>query len=276
VDATTLRLLYRLSMAVVVLVFSVAGLVVGLELPFSRASRGLPVLGLLGSVVAILLVSASLSRRRQPDSRLAALAPEALGRRAMRWARGLGASSRDRCSAALHRRRLAERLRQAELAAIEAAETNDRLAPERIRTAAQALFRLVYLAWDARDSKRLATLLSPELLVVWERALDAHDAAGQHHRAQVLGDVKISLVGLTADATRAATAIVRVEAQLDVRVSDLYGKRDSSSGSATDRRRLRQYWTLARGDGPWIVQAIEERTQGDRHLTEPIAARTAK
>ena len=37
-------------------------------------------------------------------------------------------------------------------------------------------------------------------------------------------------------------------------------------------QRLCQYWTLGFRDGPYTVLDIEERTEGDHHLVEPIGA----
>ena len=54
-------------------------------------------------------------------------------------------------------------MKDVELAAVEAAAEHERFAAERVRSAAEALFRDVQAAWDARDSERLATLLGPDL-----------------------------------------------------------------------------------------------------------------
>ena len=35
---------------------------------------------------------------------------------------------------------------------------------------------------------------------------------------------------------------------------------------------LQEYWTLARRDGQWMVQSIEQRAEGDHQLDEPIVA----
>jgi predicted lipid-binding transport protein (Tim44 family) len=64
--------------------------------------------------------------------------------------------------AAIRRRRRSRRVRQVELAAAEATEDDDRFLPERVRKAAEELFREVQLAWDARDSARLVTLVGPD------------------------------------------------------------------------------------------------------------------
>ena len=267
-----MRLLFRLSLAAVALMFALVGIAAGIELPFGRAGRGLPVLVLLGSLVAILLITARLRRPRQPGSRPASVAPDMLLRSAIRQTRERCASARARAAALLHRRQRARRVREVELAVLDAARDDDRLAPQRITNAADALLRLVYLAWDARDPKRLATLMSPDLLAVWERALDADAAAGRHRRAQVMDEVKIDLVGLTAGAAGAATAIVLIEAELQIIVHNPDGTRASDSNQRPATQALCQYWTLALGEGPLTVRAIEERGDGDHHLSEPIVA----
>lgn len=263
-------MLWRLSVAVVTLLALVVGAVVGVELPIGRAGRGLTIFAMLGSSLAVVLLTARLVRQRQPDHPLAALAPEVVFRRAIDLAR----SSRARGSAAIHRRRRGGRVRRAELAAVEAAEHDSRLAPQSIRKSAEALFRLVYLAWDARDRARLATLLAPELLREWESLLDADEAAGVRQHVQLLGDMQIDLVGLTRTAAGGDEAIVLVEAELDVHVDDWRGNRISPRAGSPSAQRLCQYWTLALEDGPWMVHAIEERAEGERHLSEPIVART--
>lgn len=64
-----------------------------------------------------------------------------------------------------------------------------------------------------------------------------------------------------------------IEAELDVSVSGLYGRNGPAGDDRSDVRRLCEYWTLSQdADGPWMVEEIEERAQGDPHLSEPIAA----
>ena len=274
-DAATLRLLFRLSLAVVVLAFSLAAIAAGVELPLGRGGRALPALALLGSVVAILLIIGRLRGRQQPGSPTASLTPVTLMRKGGGQARRLTHAARTRCSAQLHRRRRATRVREAERAALAAARDDERLRPERITKAADALFRLVCLARNARDPKRLATLLSPELLAVWERALDAGSVGEPHQRVQVLGDVRVDLVGLTLESAQAGTVIVLIEAELEVS-PNRSGKRAAENDGPPPKQMLCQYWTLALGEGPLTVHAIEERHEGDRHLVEPIMVRGAR
>ena len=263
-DATSLRLLFRLSLVVVVFVFSLVSIAAGVELPIRRGGRALPVLALLGSVVAILLIVGRLRGHRQPGGPPASLSPVSL----MRQARGLTQAAHTRFSAQLHRRRRAARVRRAELAALAAARDDDRLAPERIMKAAEALFRLVQLARNERDPQRLATLMSPELLAEWERALDA-GSVREARRVQVSGDVKVALVGLTSEQAQAATVVVLIEAELEVSTSRS-GKRVTEQDGPPPKQMLCQYWTLTLGEGPFTVHAIEERHEGAHHLIEPI------
>ncbi|MBA3300215.1 MAG: TIM44-like domain-containing protein [Thermoleophilaceae bacterium] len=272
-DATTMRLLLRLSIAVSTLVCLVVATLFGIELPFGRAGRSLTILGLLASSVAILLLTARLANRRQPDSALAALSPEVLFRKAVRRTRALAGSSRARSSAAVHRRRRGARVREVELAAREAAADDDRLAPENIRSSADALFRLIYLAWDARDPARLATLVGPDQLRTWERLLEANERADEHHRAEVRDVTQIDLVGLARTQEGGDTAIVLIEADLAIHVEDRYGNQTSARDESGNAHRLCQYWTLALQDGLWTVHAVEKRGEGERHLSEPIVAR---
>ena len=263
-------MLYRLSAAVTVLLLSVTSLAMGIELPMSRASRALPIVGILGSVVAIVLITGRLGRRRHPGVG----GPDPV-RAAMTWARERIEGARASRSAALHRRRRSERVAQAQLAAREAAKDDARLAPEQIETAAEALFRLVHLAWDQRDVKRLAELLSPALLAERRRALDANDAAAEHHRSHVLGDVNVELVGLTAEPAGAHTAVVLIEAEMDIGIDNRHGRRVFTATDSPSSRRLCQYWTLVMHDGHFHVHAIEDRAEGEHHLSEPLVAHAA-
>jgi predicted lipid-binding transport protein (Tim44 family) len=166
-----------------------------------------------------------------------------------------------------------ERVRQVELAAAEAAEDDERFSPERVRSTAEELFREAQLAWDARDTARLATLLGPDLLVEWERRLADFDRKGWHSRVEVLGDVQIDYVGLTnREGDSDDRVIVLIEAPLRAYVKDRRGRRIHRKGESDDTIRLCQYWTLGIREGGWTLLSIEERSEGKHHLTEPIIA----
>jgi predicted lipid-binding transport protein (Tim44 family) len=174
---------------------------------------------------------------------------------------------------ALRRRRRRERVRRVELAAAEAAEDDDRFAPQRVRTESEQLFRDVQSAWDKRDEARLGTLLEPDLLVEWRRRLADFDGKGWHSRAEVLGDVHIDYVGLTnrggSDDDR---VVVLIEAMMRDYVEDGDGGKVLRKGEPDDLARLCQYWTLGIRDGRWILLSIEQRAEGEHNLTDAIIA----
>lgn len=174
---------------------------------------------------------------------------------------------------ALRRKRRAERVRQVELAAAEAAEDDERFAPEAVRTAAEALFREVQRSWDARDSARLATLLGPDLLVEWERRLADFKRKRWHSRVQVPGEVRVEYVGLTnREGDRDDRVVVRIEATVRAYVEDRRGRRTYRKGESGDTIQLCQYWTLGIRDNRWILVSIEEASEGDHQLDQAIVA----
>jgi predicted lipid-binding transport protein (Tim44 family) len=171
---------------------------------------------------------------------------------------------------AVRRKLRRERVRQVELAAAEAAEDDERFSPQQVRS---ELFREAQLAWDARDTARLATLLGSDLLVEWERRLADFNRKGWHSRVEVLGDVQIDYVGLTnREGDSDDRVIVLIEAPLRAYVQDRRGRRIYRKGESDDTIRLCQYWTLGMHEGRWTLLSIEERSEGEDHLAEPIIA----
>jgi predicted lipid-binding transport protein (Tim44 family) len=65
---------------------------------------------------------------------------------------------------------------------------------------------------------------------------------------------------------------VRIQAQLRAFVEDSNGRRIMRTGEHDETVTLQEYWTLARRDGQWMVQSIEQSAEGDHHLDEPIVA----
>lgn len=269
-DLTTLRLLLRLSITVATLAVLMGAMLFSVQMPFGRTGRGLTVIGALGSAVAVLLLSARLAHRRDPGSGLAVMAPEVLLRTAMTTVKGSGA----RAGAAVHRGRRRARAQRVQLAATQAAVGDARLAPGTIVKSAEALFRLVHLARQARDPARLAMLLDPALeLDAWERRLDPRSARQPSH-TEVRGGVRVDLVGLSRCAADGVKVTVIIEAQLSSRSDDDRRRADRPDKPA-DVVSLCQYWTLAMRDGLWTVRAIQERAAGDHHLAEPIMTTAA-
>jgi predicted lipid-binding transport protein (Tim44 family) len=174
---------------------------------------------------------------------------------------------------AVRRKLRGERVRRVETAAAEAAEDDERFSPQKVRSAAEELFRDVQLAWDARDSARLAALLGSDLLVEWERRLADFDSKGWHSRVEVLGDVQVEYVGLAnREGDNEDRVVVLIEAPLRAYVEDRRGGRIYRKGEPDDTIRLSQYWTLGRHEERWALLSIEEGSEGEHHLAEPIIA----
>jgi predicted lipid-binding transport protein (Tim44 family) len=207
--------------------------------------------------VVLLIFVSSLARR------------SAFGARVMSSARDLVA----RPLAALRRRRLGERVRKVELAAAEAGQDETRFSAEQVRSAADELFRNVQLAWDARNTTRLAALLGPDLLSEWKRRLADFDRKGWHSRVEVLDEIRIDYVGLTNREDEGDDrVIVLIDAKLRAYVEDRGGNKIYRKGEPDDTIDLSQYWTLGVRKGRWTLLSIEERSEGEHHLGEPIVA----
>ena len=158
-------------------------------------------------------------------------------------------------------------------ASAEAAEDDPYFAADELERHAVALFNAAQLAWDARDRPALARLVGPDLLVEWNRRLDDFDSKGWHNRVQVLGEPAVRYVGITNREDDAEDrAVVRIQAQLRAFVEDSNGRRIMRTGEHDETVTLQEYWTLARRDGQWMVQSIEQSAEGDHHLDEPIVA----
>jgi hypothetical protein len=250
------RLLLRLSLGIGSLLFAAACAAAGVAY---NGSRG------LWYVIAIGVPLTLLTYFRLRAIRRGGLPPGKLMSDAARrgaWANRLAEAFRHRVQA----RRRHRRVMAVERAAADAAEKDHTLSPESVRTAAEALFRLVQLAWAARDRGRLATLLAPELLVHWEDQLAYLDRSNQRGRAEVLGDVCVEYVGLAnAEPSESARVVVLIDAKLRTIIEN-----DRGRPTNIDVRRICQYWTLGRRSGPWTVLHIEEHAQGKHHLTDPV------
>jgi predicted lipid-binding transport protein (Tim44 family) len=171
------------------------------------------------------------------------------------------------------RRRTQQRERRVELAAAEAAEDDEAFAPDVVRGAAGTLFTQVQAAWDAGDRVKLRRLVAPGLLAEWERRLDDFDRRGWRNRVQPIEPPTIQFVGLThrggADGDQ---VVVRVEAKLRDYVEDRYGNRIKRAGRFTETVRIREFWTLARRDGNWVLASIEQGAEGSHALQDQVVA----
>jgi predicted lipid-binding transport protein (Tim44 family) len=189
------------------------------------------------------------------------------GRRMRAWWAGRPRSGR------AARRQVAQRSRKVELAAAEAAEDDPAFAPDVVRGEAARLFTNVQSAWDAGNRIRLRALIAPELLAEWERRLDDFARRGWRNRVQPLGDPKVEYVGLTRRGGKEQDrAVVRIEAKLRDYVEDLRGNHIKRAGRLTETTRVREYWTLGRRGGHWILVSIEQGAEGEHVLEDTVAA----
>jgi predicted lipid-binding transport protein (Tim44 family) len=176
-------------------------------------------------------------------------------------------------AARLQVRKVRLRRERVHAASAEAAEDDPYLAADAVEREAAKLFREAQEAWDARDRKRLAGLVGPDLMAEWALRLDDFDAKGWHNRVEVVKEPTIQYVGLTnrEDDTE-DRVVVRVEAQLKSYVIDRQGNKLMRTGAKTEDMSLQEYWTLARRDGRWTVASIEQHAEGGHHIEAEIVA----
>jgi predicted lipid-binding transport protein (Tim44 family) len=171
------------------------------------------------------------------------------------------------------RRRAAQRQRRVELAAAEAAEDDPTFAPDIVRPAAATLFTEIQAAWDAGDRVHLRGLVASDLLAEWERRLDDFDSRGWHNRVQPLEAPTVEYVGLTNRGSASSDrVVVRIEAKLRDYVEDRNGKRIKRVGRMTETVRVREFWTLGKRDGHWILVSVEQGGEGAHALDQQIVA----
>jgi predicted lipid-binding transport protein (Tim44 family) len=162
-----------------------------------------------------------------------------------------------------------------ELAAAEAAEDDPAFSPDAVKPAAARLFAEIQAAWDAGDRRRLAQLVAPGLLAQWERRLEDFDRRGWRNRVQPLGEPTVEYVGLTRRGNpRDHRVVVRIGARLRDYVEDAYGNHIKRTGQLGETTSLREFWTLGRRDGRWVLLSIEQGAEGAHALRDRIVATT--
>ena len=165
------------------------------------------------------------------------------------------------------RRRTRRRERRVELAAAEAAEDDPSFAPEKVRARTAALFHQIQAAWDAGDRATLRRLVAPQLLAEWERRLDDFDRKGWRNRVQLVGPADVEYVSLQHRGDPAGDRVTcRVEAKLRDYVEDAHGNRIKRVGRLGESVRVREFWTLAKQGGRWVLQSIEQGAEGSHAL----------
>jgi len=172
------------------------------------------------------------------------------------------------------RRRVAQRSRRVEAAAAEAAEDDEAFAADAVKANATALFKQVQAAWDRGDRAALARMLGPDLLTEWERRLDDLDRRGWRNRVQIIGEPTVEYVGLNHKGDATDTVTVRIEAKLRDYVEDRIGNHIKRAGHLSETVRLREFWTLGRRNGRWILVSIEQGAEGTHAIDDAIVATT--
>ncbi len=170
-------------------------------------------------------------------------------------------------------RKTSERERRVELAAAEAADEDPDFAPDRVRAAGAKLFMDIEKAWDAGDRFAMRALVSPDLLVEWERRLDDFEGRGWHNHVEPIGEPSVEYVGLrrTGDADT-DHVVVKIDARVKDYVTDRSGRHLKRTGSMSEITRIREFWTLQKRNGHWILASIEQGGEGKHALDEEIVA----
>ncbi len=171
------------------------------------------------------------------------------------------------------RRRTEHRERRVELAAAEASEDDAAFAPDVVKPAAAKLFTDIQAAWDANDRVRLGKLVAPALLEEWNQRLDDFARRGWHNRTQPVGEPTVGYVGITNRGDdHQDRVVVRIEAKLRDYVEDGNGNRIKRQGRLSETVRVREFWTLAKRNGRWILSSIEQGGEGTHALEDKLVA----
>ena len=171
------------------------------------------------------------------------------------------------------RRKTSKRERRVELAAAEAADEDPDFAPDHVRAAGAKLFIDIEKAWDTGDRFAMRALVSPDLLVEWERRLDDFEGRGWHNHVEPIGQPSVEYVGLkrtgNADTDH---VVVKIDARVKDYVTDRSGRHLKRTGSMSEITRIREFWTLQKRNGHWILASIEQGGEGKHALDEEIVA----
>jgi predicted lipid-binding transport protein (Tim44 family) len=170
-------------------------------------------------------------------------------------------------------RRPSQRERRVQLAAAVAADEDPAFAADEIVASAGRLFADIQQAWDAADRSRLATLAGPDLMVEWDRRLDDFSRRGWRNHVELLGEPSVELVGLTRKGDPDTdNVVVRIDARMKDYVVDRFGRHLKRTGRLGETTRVREFWTLQRPHGHWILTSIEQSAEGKHTLDEQIVA----
>jgi predicted lipid-binding transport protein (Tim44 family) len=164
----------------------------------------------------------------------------------------------------------ARRERRVALAAAEASEEDPGFDPEAVRAAAGELFAAVQAAWTRGDRIALRGMVAPGLLAEWNRRLDEFQRRGWSNHVELTEPPRVAYVGLRRGENGDERVVVRIDARLRDYVVDAGGRRMKRTGRLTETARVREFWTLARRGGRWVLAAIEQGSEGAHELSEQI------
>jgi predicted lipid-binding transport protein (Tim44 family) len=189
------------------------------------------------------------------------------GPRLRRWY----ASQQDKGHAA--KRQTAKRERKVELAAAEAADEDPMFSPDNVRAAGNRLFTEIQAAWSSDDRIRLRGLVAPELLAEWERRLDDFERRGWQNHVEIVGEPNVTYVGLSRTGRELEDrVVVRIDAKLRDYVVDRAGHHIKRAGRPTESVRTREFWTLGKRAGHWVLTSIEQGAEGSHAISEHVVA----
>jgi predicted lipid-binding transport protein (Tim44 family) len=189
------------------------------------------------------------------------------------WPKLRAAAAERRGSGRRARKRTQERSRRVQLAAAEASEEDPAFAPENVVSSASNLFIAIQAAWDQDDRVRLRGLVAPGLLAEWERRLDDFRSKGWRNHTEVVGEPVVDYVGLeNRGGNDDDRVVVKIEAKVKDYVVDGQGRHIKRTGQFSETARVREFWTLARREGHWILASIEQGAEGAHALESAIVA----
>ena len=175
--------------------------------------------------------------------------------------------------AARLRKRRRDRARRVELASAEAAADDAYFAADAVKADTVALHAAIVAAWTARDRAALAGLLGPDLLAEWVRRLDDFDRRGWRNVCEIRQQATVEYVGLTnREDDDEDRVVVRLTAVLRDVVIDRNGNVINRKDEGHELTTLAEYWTLGRAGDRWILQSIEQDSEGAHQLDAPIVA----
>jgi len=168
-------------------------------------------------------------------------------------------------------RRLIVRSRRVELAAEEATFDDPAFDPTTVKAAVAELHGQIAAAWSADDRRRLAELLSPELLGEWTRRLDELRRRGCSNPLRRRGRLHIRYVGLmNRTGQRDDLVVVHLRARMDDAIYDRRGRIVFRDPDDSGRHTHCEFWTLGRRDGRWVLLSVETEQEGVHQLSDPI------